>query len=159
MLSGNCDKIARLNSDVTTTMNLVVVSSRVLHVLTYANNPCRFAKLYTICWNTIEQYCHFTNRVLSCQQCCYRVVERFWTLLFSEMRAVLPLWHHSPQSFTPGTSQAGTGRCYGNLWAFVYHQSRCLYIRCVSERGERRGEEGRGGEGWLNLHCNVVLFI
>ena len=39
------DKITRLNSDVTTTMNLVVVSSRVLHVLTYANNPCRFAKL------------------------------------------------------------------------------------------------------------------
>ena len=31
--------------------DLVVVSSRVLHVLTYANNPCQFAKLYTICWN------------------------------------------------------------------------------------------------------------
>ena len=38
-------RITRFNSDVTTTMNLVVVSSRVLHVLTYANNPCRFAKL------------------------------------------------------------------------------------------------------------------
>ena len=50
----------------TTTMNLVVVSSWVLHVLTYANNPCRFAKLYTICRNIIEQYCHFTNPVLSC---------------------------------------------------------------------------------------------
>ena len=36
LLSGN-DEITRLNSDVTTTMNLVVVSSRVLHVLTYAN--------------------------------------------------------------------------------------------------------------------------
>ena len=47
-------------------MNLVVVSSRGLHVLTYANNPCRFAKLYTICWNMIEQYCYFTNPVLSC---------------------------------------------------------------------------------------------
>ena len=44
MLSGN-DEITRLNSDVTT-MDLVVVSSRVLHVLTYANNPCRFDKLY-----------------------------------------------------------------------------------------------------------------
>ena len=31
------DEITRLNSDVTTTMNLVVVSSWVLHVLTYAN--------------------------------------------------------------------------------------------------------------------------
>ena len=40
MLSGN-DEITRLNSDVTTTMNLAVVSSRVLHILTYANNPCR----------------------------------------------------------------------------------------------------------------------
>ena len=45
MLLGN-DEITRLNSDVTTTMNSVVVSSRVLHVLTYANNHCRFAKLY-----------------------------------------------------------------------------------------------------------------
>ena len=45
MLSGNYE-ITRLNSDVTTTMNLVLVSSRVLHVLTYANNPCRFTKLY-----------------------------------------------------------------------------------------------------------------
>ena len=45
MLSGN-DEITRLNSDVTTTMNLVVVSCRFLHVLTYTNNPCRFAKLY-----------------------------------------------------------------------------------------------------------------
>ena len=35
MLSGN-DEITRLNSDVTTTMNLVVVSSQVLHILTYA---------------------------------------------------------------------------------------------------------------------------
>ena len=34
MLSGN-DEITRLNSNVTTTMNLVVVTSRVLHVLTY----------------------------------------------------------------------------------------------------------------------------
>ena len=33
-------------------MNLVVVSSLVLHILTYANNPCRFAKLYTIYVNT-----------------------------------------------------------------------------------------------------------
>ena len=47
MLSDN-DEITRLNSDVITTMNLVVVSSRVLHVITYANNPRRFAKLYTI---------------------------------------------------------------------------------------------------------------
>ena len=30
----------------------------------YANNPCRFAKLYTICWNMIEQYGYFTNPVL-----------------------------------------------------------------------------------------------
>ena len=37
-LSGRNDEITRLNSDVSTThMNLVVVSSRVLHVLTYAN--------------------------------------------------------------------------------------------------------------------------
>ena len=41
-----CSYMIELNSDVTTTMNLVVVSSRVLHVLTYANNPCRFAKLH-----------------------------------------------------------------------------------------------------------------
>ena len=47
LLSGN-DEITRLNSDVTTTMNLVVVSSRVLHVLAYANIACRFAKLCTI---------------------------------------------------------------------------------------------------------------
>ena len=60
MLSGN-DEITRLNSDLTTTMNLVVVASPVLHVLTYANNPCRFAKLYTICRNMIEQYCYLTN--------------------------------------------------------------------------------------------------
>ena len=33
----------------------------------YANNPgCRFVKLYTLCWNMIEQYCYFTNPVLSC---------------------------------------------------------------------------------------------
>ena len=61
MLSGN-DEITRLNNDVTTTMNLVVVSSRVLHVLTYANNPCRFTKLYTICRNMIEQFFTFTWR-------------------------------------------------------------------------------------------------
>ena len=42
MLSGN-DEITTLNSHVTTTMNLVVVSSRV--VIKYANNPCRFVKL------------------------------------------------------------------------------------------------------------------
>ena len=43
----NSDEITRLNSDVTTTMNLVVTSSRILHGgLTYANNPCRLAKLY-----------------------------------------------------------------------------------------------------------------
>ena len=54
-------------------MNLVVVSSRILHDLTYANNPCWFAKLYTICWNMIEQYCYFTNPVLSCQQFCYKL--------------------------------------------------------------------------------------
>ena len=40
MLSGN-DEITRLNSDITTTTNLVV-SSRLLHVLTYANNPFKF---------------------------------------------------------------------------------------------------------------------
>ena len=64
MLSGN-DEITRLNSDVTTTMNLVVVSSWVLHVLTYVNNPCRFVKLYynILCWNMIEQHCYFTNPV------------------------------------------------------------------------------------------------
>ena len=55
MLSGN-DEITKLNTDVTTTMYLAVVSSLVLHVLTYTNNPCRFTKLYTICWNMIEQY-------------------------------------------------------------------------------------------------------
>ena len=61
------DEITILNSDVTTTMNLVDVSSRVLHVLIYANNPCRFAKLHTIiCWNMIEQNCYFINPVLSC---------------------------------------------------------------------------------------------
>ena len=38
MLSGN-DELPRLNSDVTTTTNLVVVSSRVLHVLTYRKPP------------------------------------------------------------------------------------------------------------------------
>ena len=42
-------------------MYLVVVWSQVLYVLTYANNPCRFAKLFTICWNKVEQYCYFTN--------------------------------------------------------------------------------------------------
>ena len=36
----SADEITRLNSDVTTTMNLVVVSSQVLHLLTNANNPC-----------------------------------------------------------------------------------------------------------------------
>ena len=56
MLSGD-DEITRLNNDVTTTMNLVVACS---------NNPCRFAKLYTICCNMIEQYYYFTNPVLSC---------------------------------------------------------------------------------------------
>ena len=35
---------------ITITMNLVVVSSRILHVLiTYANNPCRFAKPVLSC--------------------------------------------------------------------------------------------------------------
>ena len=34
--------------------------------ITYANNPCRFTKLYAICWNMIGQYCYFTNPVLSC---------------------------------------------------------------------------------------------
>ena len=29
-------------------------------------NSYRFAKLYKICWNVIEQYCYFTNPVLSC---------------------------------------------------------------------------------------------
>ena len=44
-----------------------LVSSRVvLHVLTCANNPCQFAKLYTICWKMIEQYCYFTNPVPWC---------------------------------------------------------------------------------------------
>ena len=38
MLSGN-DEITRLNSEVTTTMSLVAVSSLVLHVLAFANNP------------------------------------------------------------------------------------------------------------------------
>ena len=46
MLSGS-DEITRLNSDVTTTMNLPVVSNRDFNVLTYTNNPCRFTKLYT----------------------------------------------------------------------------------------------------------------
>ena len=57
--------------DVTTTMNLVVVSSQVLHVLTYCTctrtTHYRFAKLYNICWNVIEQYCYFTNPVNSVQ--------------------------------------------------------------------------------------------
>ena len=55
---------------------LVVVSSQVFHVLTNVKNPCRFAKLYIICWNIIEQYCYFTNpvnsaviRLLSQQPC------------------------------------------------------------------------------------------
>ena len=63
ILSGN-DEITRLNSDVTTTMNLVVVLSRILHVLTYTNNTSRFAMLYTICWNMIEQYYYFINHVM-----------------------------------------------------------------------------------------------
>ena len=56
-LTGNYE-MTRLNSyAMLTTVNLVVVSNRVLHVsLTYANNACRFAKLYTLCWNMIEQY-------------------------------------------------------------------------------------------------------
>ena len=41
--------VVRLNSDVATSFNLIVVRSWVLHVVTYANNPSRFAKLYTIC--------------------------------------------------------------------------------------------------------------
>ena len=48
MLSEN-DEIIRLNSDILTSMKLVVVSSPILHVLTYANNLSRFTKLYTIC--------------------------------------------------------------------------------------------------------------
>ena len=58
------DEITRLNSDVTTTMNLAVVLSRILHVLTYTNNTSRFAMLYTICWNMIEQYYYFINHVM-----------------------------------------------------------------------------------------------
>ena len=39
-MSGN-DEITRLNNDVTTTMNLAVVSSWVLHVLTYTRKNAR----------------------------------------------------------------------------------------------------------------------
>ena len=60
------NEITRLRSDITTTMNLVVVSSRVFHVLTYTNNPCRFTKLFSIiCWNMIEQYRYFSTHLNS----------------------------------------------------------------------------------------------
>ena len=48
MLSGN-DEITGLKTDVTTTMNLAVVSNQDFNVATYANNPSRFTKLYTLC--------------------------------------------------------------------------------------------------------------
>ena len=51
MLSGN-DEITRLNSDITTTMNLVVVSSRVFHVL------------YNM-QDMLKHDCYFTNPVNS----------------------------------------------------------------------------------------------
>ena len=37
--------------------------------------PLSIRQAVTICWNTIEQYCYFTNPVLGCYQSCYRVVE------------------------------------------------------------------------------------
>ena len=37
--------------------------------VTYANNSCLLSirqAVYNLCWNTNEQYCYFTNPVLSC---------------------------------------------------------------------------------------------
>ena len=48
MSNSECYNNHELGCCITTTMNLVVVSSQVLHVLTYANNPYRFAKLYML---------------------------------------------------------------------------------------------------------------
>ena len=76
------------------TKNLVVVSNRVLHVLTYVNNPCRFAKLYTICWNMIEQLLFY--------QCCTHeshdhvnsVLTRFfYSLWYFYARTLYNVWY------------------------------------------------------------------
>ena len=61
------DEITRLNCDVTTTMNLVVVSSRILHVLLIREQALSIRQtIYNMLKHDYEQHCYFTNPVLSC---------------------------------------------------------------------------------------------